>query len=73
MLGGKVPGQAYAQMSISKAANADLDTTTLISSTLETHANRVESAYRNTLQDFIAAESTPAAAPWDMDKYDRGY
>ena len=73
MLGGKVPGQAYAQMSKSKAENADPDTTTRMSSTLETNAARTESAYRNTLQDFIAAESSSATARWDMDRYDRVY
>jgi len=44
-----------------------------MSSTLETNAARAESAYRNTLQDFIGAESTSSTARWDMDRYDRVY
>jgi hypothetical protein len=41
-----------------------------MSSTLETNAVRAKSAYRQTLQDFIAPESTSATARWDMDRYD---
>jgi len=58
---------------LSTTENADPDTTTQMSATLETNAARAESAYRNTLQDFIAGESTSATARWDMDRYDRVY
>jgi hypothetical protein len=58
---------------LSTTENADPDTTTRMSSTLETNAARAESAYRQTLQDFITAESTSATARWDMDRYDRVY
>jgi uncharacterized membrane protein YccC len=44
-----------------------------MSATLETNAARAESAYRKTLQDFIAGESTSATTRWDMNKYDRVY
>jgi len=58
---------------LSTTENADPDTTTAMSSTLETNAARAESAYRNMLQDFIGAESSSATARWDMDRYDRVY
>ena len=58
---------------LSTTENADPDTTTLMSSTLETNTARAESAYRKTLQDFIGAESISATARWDMDRYDRVY
>jgi len=55
---------------LSTTENADPDTTTRMSSTLETNAVRAESAYRNTLQDFIGVESTSSTARWDMEKHD---
>jgi len=58
---------------LSPTENADPDTTTIMSSTLETNATRAECYHRKTLQDFIAAESTSATARWDMDRYDRVY
>ena len=58
---------------LSTTENADPDTTTRMSSTLETNAARAESAYRQTLQNFIGAESTSATVRWDMDRYDRVY
>jgi len=58
---------------ISTTENADPDTTTLTFSTLETNADRAERAYRQTMQDFVAAESTSAIARWNLDKYDRVY
>jgi hypothetical protein len=56
---------------LSTTENAD--TTTSMSATLETNAARAESAYRKTLQDFVAGESTSSTARWDMDRYDRVY
>jgi hypothetical protein len=44
-----------------------------MSATLETNAARAESAYRQTLQNFIAVESSSVTARWDMDRYDRVY
>jgi len=44
-----------------------------MSSTLETNATRTESAYRKTLQDLNAAESTSAKANWAMNKHDQIY
>jgi hypothetical protein len=58
---------------LSPTENADPDTTTLMSSTLETNANKAERAYRKTQRDCIAAESTSATARWDKDRYDRVY
>ena len=58
---------------LSTTENADPDTTTRMSSTLETNAARAESAYRQTLQDFIAGELTSATARWDMDRFDSIY
>jgi hypothetical protein len=43
---------SFAQMSKSKAENADPDTSTRMSSTLDTTAARAESAYRKTLGGF---------------------
>ena len=37
------------------------------------NAARAELAYRNTLQDFIEAESISSTARWDTDRYDRVY
>jgi hypothetical protein len=58
---------------LSTTENADPDTTTRMSDTLETNAARAESAYRKTLQDFIGGESSSSTARWDMDRYDRVY
>jgi hypothetical protein len=62
-----------AYLELSTTENANPDTTTRMSSTLETNAARAESAYRKMLQDFIAAELSSATARWDMDRYDRVY
>ena len=58
---------------LSTTENADPDTTTAMSATLESNAARAESAYRKILQDFIAGESTTANARGDMERYDRVY
>jgi len=63
-----------AAQEISAKQNMDPQVTTLLSSTLSTHANRCEREYRTKLGQFLAADSPGGQmTSWDMDDHGQVY